>query len=37
MNDLLNFTWSVSVTQFAIGALINIGVAFVIVRYIYTR
>lgn len=35
MNDLLNFSWNIAVTQFAIGALINLAVAFVIVRYIY--
>jgi hypothetical protein len=35
MNDLINLSWNLNVTQYAIGALINLAVAFVIVRYIY--
>jgi hypothetical protein len=35
MNDLVNFNWDLDVTQYAIGALINFAVAYVIVRYIY--
>ncbi len=35
MNDVLNLTWNIDLTQYAIGALFNFVVAFVIVRYIY--
>lgn len=35
MNSIFNLTWNLDLTQFAIGALINFVVAFIIVRFIY--
>lgn len=35
MNDVINLSWDVNLTQYALGALFNLAVAFVIVRYIY--
>jgi len=35
MNDLVNLTWNVNLSQYAFGALFNLVVAVVIVRFIY--
>jgi hypothetical protein len=35
MNDVLNLTWNVNITQYAVGAFFNLAVAVIIVRFIY--